>query len=65
MTPELSNRQREVLAMLAIGKHAKEAARDMGLEYGTVKMHLERARLKLGARTRPHAVAIAIRAGLI
>ena len=61
----LSPRQREVLALLSKGRLAKEVARDLGLHYGTVKEHIRVASRKLRARTTPHAVCIAVRAGLI
>lgn len=61
----LSPRQREVLAALAAGKHLKHFAQNAGISYGTAKNHSEAAQRKLGARSKTHAVALAIRTGEI
>ena len=61
----LTARQAEVLGYLANGFRAKEIARELSIDYGTVKRHVEAAMRRLGARSRPQAVACAIRAGLI
>ena len=65
MTPSLSPRQREVLSHIANGLAVKEAARAIGIDYGTTKVHLLLARNKLGASSNAHAVALAVRGGLI
>jgi DNA-binding CsgD family transcriptional regulator len=61
----LSPREREVLMWLASGLRTAEIAHRMGIETVTVGYHLQRARRKLGARTREQALAIAVKAGLI
>lgn len=61
----LSPRQREVLQALAAGKQLKHFARDAGIDYGTAKRHSEAAQRKLGASSKTHAVALAIRSGEI
>jgi DNA-binding CsgD family transcriptional regulator len=61
----LAARQTEVLALFAEGETAKTAARRLGVSYNTVKRHVDLAHHRLGARTTPQAVALALRAGLI
>jgi DNA-binding CsgD family transcriptional regulator len=61
----LSPREREVLVWLASGLRTAEIAHRMGIETVTVGYHLQRARRKLGARTREQALAIALRDGHI
>ena len=57
----LSEREREILQLLAEGLHTDEVARRIGLSSETVKSDTKRATLKLEADTRVHAVAIALR----
>src|SRR6185503_13521836 len=57
----LSEREREILQLLAEGLHTEEVARRIGLSTETVKSDTKRAILKLEADTRVHAVAIALR----
>jgi DNA-binding NarL/FixJ family response regulator len=61
----LSEREREILQLLASGLHTQEVATRIGLSAETVKSDTKRAIGKLGADTRVHAVAIAIRRALI
>ena len=61
----LSPREREVLVWLASGLRTAEIAHRMRIEPVTVGYHLQRARRKLGARTREQAIAIAVRDGHI
>ena len=63
--PSLSEREREILQLLASGLHTQEVATRIGLSAETVKSDTKRAIQKLGADTRVHAVAIAIRRALI
>ena len=60
----LSPRQREVLSHLAAGYTPKQHDR-LGIAYGTFRTHSQLAYRKLGARNDAHAVAIALRRGLI
>lgn len=55
--PQLTPRQREVLAKVAHGQGDKEIARDLGLSPRTVEMHVARALAALGARNRSEAVS--------
>ena len=61
----LSEREREILQLLAEGYHTEEVARRIGLSAETVKSDTKRAIQKLEADTRVHAVAIALRQALI
>ena len=61
----LSEREREILQLLAEGLHTEEVARRIGLSTETVKSDTKRAILKLEADTRVHAVAIALRQAII
>src|SRR5829696_2592244 len=61
----LSEREREILQLLAGGLHTQEVATRIGLSAETVKSDTKRAIQKLEADTRVHAVAIALRKALI
>jgi DNA-binding NarL/FixJ family response regulator len=61
----LSEREREILQLLAEGLHTEEVARRIGLSTETVKSDTKRAIQKLEADTRVHAVAIALRQAII
>ena len=61
----LSEREREILQLLAEGYHTEEVARRIGLSAETVKSDTKRAILKLEADSRVHAVAIALRQAII
>lgn len=55
---KMSDRQREVMDLVAKGRQTKEIARDLGLSEGTVKVHLQYAMAKLGARNRTEAAVM-------
>ena len=61
----LSEREREVLRMLAQGGSYAESGSSLFLSPDTVRSHAQRAMTKLGARTRTQAVAVALRDGLV
>jgi DNA-binding CsgD family transcriptional regulator len=61
----ITRRESEALERAAEGKTAEDIAILMRISAETVKAHLDSARYKLGALTRAHAVAKAIRAGLV
>jgi two-component system, NarL family, nitrate/nitrite response regulator NarL len=63
--PLLTDREREVLALLAEGKSAPEIGRMLFLATSTVKSHLAHLYEKLGVSDRAAAVAEAMRRGLI
>jgi DNA-binding CsgD family transcriptional regulator len=61
----LSERELEVLSILASGKTNSEAARDLFVSVGTVKSHTGNIYRKLGARNRADALNRARELGLI
>lgn len=61
----LTRRQKDVLTLVSAGNSDKEAGRVLGIEAVSVKTHAWYAVRALGAKNRPHAVAIAMRAGLL
>ena len=62
---KLTQRQRQILQLLANGESTTVAARQLDLSEETVKTHMKHALARLGARNRTHAVAIAVRECLI
>ncbi len=62
---QLSEREREITRLLAEGLHTVEVAERVGLSVETVKSDTKRVIGKLGAHTRTHAVALALRRALI
>ena len=62
---KLTQRQREILQLLANGESTTFAARELDLSEETVKTHTKHVLARLGAKNRTHAVAIAVRACLI
>jgi len=62
---KLTQRQREILQLLANGESTTVAARELGLSEETIKTHTKNTLARLGARNRTHAVAIALRESLI
>jgi DNA-binding NarL/FixJ family response regulator len=63
--PPLSPRELEVLRLVAAGFSNKEVAAHLYLSVATVKTHLDDVYRKLGVSDRAHAVAVALRAGLL
>ena len=61
----LTRREREVLALVAEGKTAREAASILGITKRTVEVHVSSIVQKLGVANRTHAVAVAIENGII
>ena len=61
----LSARELEVLKWASVGKTAWDVSVILGIAESTAKEHLARASAKLGASNRVHAVAEAMRCGLI
>lgn len=61
----LTKRQKQVLALMAEGHEVKNIAFNLGIAYGTTKIHLRGAYQSLGAKTGAQAVAIGLRNGLI
>ena len=63
--PSLSERERQVLEMIAEGMSAPEIARRLYLSTATVKSHLQSLYEKLSVSDRAAAVAVAMRRGLL
>lgn len=61
----LTKRQREILQLLADGTSTARIANALGLSEETVRTHTKATLARLDARDRAHAVAIALRSGLI
>jgi len=61
----LTNREREVVALVAHGLSNDEIAETMVLSPTTVKSHVSRAMIKLGARDRAQLVVFAYQTGLV
>lgn len=61
----LTARELEILRLVATGKTNKEIAAQLFISSDTVKGHLETTYRKLGVSDRAHAVAVAIRNGLV
>jgi DNA-binding NarL/FixJ family response regulator len=62
---ELTQREADVLALLAEGHTYEAIGRRLKISPETVRTHLQKASDRLNASTRTHAVATAIRLGLI
>ena len=62
---DLSEREFEVLRLLAIGKSNKEIAETLFLALGTVKYHINNILTKLEAEDRTQAVIVALKRGLV
>jgi DNA-binding NarL/FixJ family response regulator len=62
---QLSNREREVLRLVADGLPTKQIAHSLGITERTVKFHVNSIFHKLGADNRAQAVALAAQRGLL
>jgi DNA-binding CsgD family transcriptional regulator len=60
-----SERELEVVRMLAAGLTGEEIARELMLSPETVRSHLRNVMGKLGAATRPHLIALAVQDGWV
>lgn len=62
---DLSDRERQVLQLLAVGKSNQEIGADLGITEGTVKFHVNHILSKLNVSDRTQAVVKALRRGLV
>ena len=61
----LTQRERQCLGWISDGKTMQDVAELLGIKPRGVKFHLDNARQNLAASTLPHAVALALRQGLL
>jgi DNA-binding NarL/FixJ family response regulator len=61
----LTDRELEILTLMAVGDTNKMIARKLDIGEGTVKTHVKSVLSKLGANSRTEAAAVAARRGLI
>ncbi len=64
-TVSLSERERDVLQLLAQGLTNKQIAAQLGLQLSTVKLYTSNILAKLQVKSRAEAVAAALRLGLL
>ena len=63
--PRLTPREREVFHLLALGLTGREVAEQLLISHDTVRTHVRNVIVKLGAKTRGQAIAIALTRGEI
>jgi DNA-binding CsgD family transcriptional regulator len=56
LTPALSNRERQVLSLIALGHDNTQISEQLGLQAGTVKNYITTIYQKIGVRSRAEAV---------
>lgn len=61
----LTERERKILGLVAHGLSNKTIAKDLAIAERTVQLHVDQARVKLGASNRQEAVARAVRHSLV
>jgi DNA-binding NarL/FixJ family response regulator len=60
----LTDREREIVAWVATGRSNDEIAAELVLSAATVRTHVSRAMVKVGARDRAQLVVLAVQSGL-
>ncbi len=63
--PSLSEREYQVLSLMAKGKNNKAIAIELNITENTVKFHVANVMIKLGASDRTHAVVNGLQQGII
>jgi DNA-binding NarL/FixJ family response regulator len=61
----MSEREMQVLSLVATGKRNKEIAAELSIAEDTVKMHVRNIFSKLNVTDRTEAVTVALRRGII
>jgi len=61
----LSERQLDVLRLVAIGANASQIAAELSISEATIRTHVKNILARLGAHNRAHAVALAMTQGLL
>ena len=64
-SPELTERELEVLRLIVAGRSNKEIAGDLSISEGTVKTHVNHVLDKLGVHDRTQAATTALKRGLV
>ncbi len=64
-SPELSDRELEVLRLMATGKSNLEISTELLIAEGTVKFHVKNILSKLGVSDRTQAMVVALKRGMI
>jgi LuxR family transcriptional regulator of spore coat protein len=62
---DLTPRERNVVALVALGGTAKEIAIRLDIAPRTVEKHIDHARLKMRAKNRAHLISLALKAGML
>jgi DNA-binding CsgD family transcriptional regulator len=62
---ELSERERQIVRLVANGESGPEIADELHISHNTVRTHVRNSMEKLGARSRAHLVAKALAEGLV
>ena len=62
---QLSEREREILKLVATGATNQQIAGNLGISINTVKVHVRNIFGKIGAASRTEATLVAMRAGLV
>jgi DNA-binding NarL/FixJ family response regulator len=65
LTASLTPREREILGLMAEGMDNRALAHHLHIEYSTVRSHVRKVLLKLGARSQLEAVAKATESGIV
>lgn len=65
MVSSLTQRERQVMMLIARGLSTDEIARELTIGVATVRTHVYRVRCKLGARDRAQLVSLAYRSGIM